>query len=204
MTRKTTAAVLVAAGILALSGCYPPYVEAGGSRATGSGQAPEADALLTAATRYQEAANAADWPTACVLSSTGARDGTIRQCADRYTLDDPTEEPSAAPSSEPLTYADGPSPEPVALRTSAGPGRADTGPVAASDVVEVPALGTHPAGYGVLVTFTLERPGEAALPQRVALRLVQEGADWLVDQHEGVRQGDMGHGSPVRAALSGR
>ncbi|WP_031232902.1 MULTISPECIES: hypothetical protein [Streptomyces] len=207
MMRKTTAAVL-AAGILALAGCSSDG-DSGtkdSNPSTGGQQAPQDDALVKVAQRYQEAANRLDWKAACGLSSSRLRGGTVEECADRLTVDEPTPDPSESspsPSFSPPTYADGSTPEPVASRTPTGPDRADTGPVSASDVVEVSAVEDHPAGYGVLVTYTVKWPGKDATTTRRALRLVQQGGAWLVDQHEDVQAGDMGHGSPVRTALSG-
>jgi hypothetical protein len=206
MMRKTAAA-LVAAGILAAAGCSSSSDDEGtkGSESSSGQPAPQDDALLKVAKRYQEAANSADWRTACDLSSSRLRDGTVEECTDRNTPDTPAaeESSSSSPSFEPPTYADGSTPEPIASSTPTGPERADTGPVAVSDVVEVSAVGTHPAGYGVLATYTVKWPGKDAFTTRHALRLVREGGAWLVDQHEEVQDGDMGHGSPVRAALSG-
>ncbi|MGW7064862.1 hypothetical protein ACWGHM_41110 [Streptomyces sp. NPDC054904] len=206
MMRKTTAAVM-AAGILALAGCSSDGDGAKDNNPSAGGQdAPQDDALVKVAQRYQEAANRLDWKTACELSSSRMRDGTVEECADRLTVDEPTPDPSESspsPSFSPPTYADGSTPEPVASRTPTGPDRADTGPVSASDVVEVSAVEDHPAGYGVLVTYTVKWPGKDATTTRTALRLVQQGGAWLVDQDEDVQEGDMGHGSPVRAALSG-
>ncbi|GHH56213.1 hypothetical protein [Streptomyces candidus] len=212
MTRKTTAAVL-AAGVLALAGCSSGDdggVKGSASNTSAGGQlAPEDDALVKVATRYQEAANRLDWHTACSLSTSRMRDGTVEECAARFTVDEPrraapSELSSPSPSISPPTYADGSTPEPVASRTPTGPDRADTGPVSASDVVEVPAVEDHPAGYGVLVTYTVQWPDKNATTTRSALRLVRHGGAWLVDQDEDVQEGDMvGHGSPVRAALSG-
>ena len=68
---------------------------------------------------------------------------------------------------------------------------------------EVPAAEEYAAGYGVLVSYTVKWPGKAATTKRRALRLVDEGGAWVIDQHEDVQEGDMGDGSPVRAALSG-
>lgn len=207
MMRKATAAVL-AAGILALAGCSSDSDSAnkGSNPSSGGQQTPEDDALVKVAKRYQEAANRLDWHTACGLSSPRFRRGTVESCVERNTVHNPTPEPSKSspsPSFSPPTYADGSTPEPVASRTPTGPDRADTGPVSASDVVEVPAVDDHPAGYGVLVTYTVQWPGKAATTDRTALRLVRQGGAWLVDQAEDVQEGDMGHGSPVRAALSG-
>jgi hypothetical protein len=201
MMRKATAA-LMAAGILAVAGCSSS--DDSGTKGSGPQKAPT-DTVLKAARSYQEAANRLDWRTACGMSSARLRDGTVADCVDRNTPDDTAAEESTSPSPSfsPPTYADGSTPNPIASSTPSGPDRADTGKVTASDVVEVPAVEDHPAGYGVLITYTVKWPGKAATTKRRALRMVDEGKAWVVDQHEDVQEGDMGHGSPVRAALSG-
>ncbi|WP_069874729.1 hypothetical protein [Streptomyces malaysiensis] len=168
-------------------------------------------AVLKAARAYQSAANRLDWQSACKLSSARLRDGTVTECAERNIGPDATTSPSPSaskssgspsPSDSPPTYADGSTPDPLPSRTPTEPERADTGPISAGGVVKVPAVAGHPAGYGVLVTYTVQWPGKDAITKRRALRLVSEGG-WRVDQHEDVQDGDMGRGSPVRAALSG-
>ncbi|MGN9821923.1 hypothetical protein ACTMUQ_42425 [Streptomyces sp. SD11] len=206
MMRRTTAAALVAAGILTAAGCSSSSDGEGstGSKSSSGQQAPQDDALLKVAKRYQEAANSTDWRTACGLSSSRLRHGTVEECTDRNTPEAPAAEESSSSSPfEPPTYADGSTPDPIKSSTPTGPERADTGPVTISDVVEVPAVDTHPAGYGVLATYTVQWPGKDAFTTRHALRLVRQGGAWVVDQHEEVQDGDMGRGSPVRAALSG-
>ncbi|TLQ38871.1 hypothetical protein [Streptomyces marianii] len=208
MMRRTTAAVMTA-GILALAGCSSSGDDDGNKGSDpSSSQAAADDALLKVAKDYQEAANRLDWKAACGLSTDRLRDGTVEECADRNTPDDPATDPaeessSPSPSVSPPTYADGSTPAPIESSTPTGPDRADTGPVSASDVVKVSAVDDHPAGYGVLITYTVKWPDKAATTKRRALRLVEEGGSWLVDQHEDVQAGDTGNGSPVRAALSG-
>jgi hypothetical protein len=73
--------------------------------------------------------------------------------------------------------------------------------VVQGDPVKVPASEDHPAGYGVLVTYTVTWPDSTSTARR-ALRLVAEGDAWRVDQREDVQDGDMGRGDPVTAALS--
>jgi hypothetical protein len=205
MIRKATTAALVAAGILAVAGCSSS--NDGGNTKGGGPQKAPTDAVLKVARDYQEAANRLDWRTACKLSSASLRGGSVEKCVDRNTPDDtaatPEESTSPSPSFSPPTYADGSTPEPIQSSTPSGPDRADMGRVTASDVVEVPAAEDHPAGYGVLVSFTVKWPGKAAETDRRALRLVKAGGAWVVDQHEDIQEGDMGHGSPVRTALSG-
>ena len=65
------------------------------------------------------------------------------------------------------------------------------GSVEASAAVEIPAVGKHPAGYGVLVTYTYTWPGKSPENSRLALRLISEGGTWVVDQRESVRPKDM-------------
>ncbi|MDO0939234.1 hypothetical protein QQY66_48910 [Streptomyces sp. DG2A-72] len=205
MNRKTaTAAGILAAGILTVAGCSSSSDD--GDTKGSSGQKDPTDAVLKAASAYQKAANALDWTAACRLSTKAMRDGTVEECAARNTPDStPTaaDSSSPSPSYSPPTYADGSTPNTIASSTPSGPDRADTGPVKVSDLVEVPASGAHPSGYGVLVSYTVTWPGKESTTTRRALRLVDEGGAWLVDQHEDIQEGDEGHGSPVRTALSG-
>ncbi|MCX5426081.1 hypothetical protein [Streptomyces sp. NBC_00078] len=200
-TTISTAALVLAAGLLA-SGC-----SSGKDGKAEDKQEDPTAAVLKVARSYQEADNREDWAAACGMSSKRLRGGTVEECTAKHTPPSPTptDEASSSPSPsfEPPTYADGSTPQPRASRTSSGPERADTGAVSASDVVEVAAVEDHPAGYGVLVTYTYQWPDKDPETTRRALRLVDEGGSWVVDQHEDVQDGDMGHGSPVRAALSG-
>ncbi|MER8039406.1 hypothetical protein [Streptomyces hydrogenans] len=203
MNRHTTA-LIVASGLL-LTGCTQT-----------DDQAPEqkpADptaAVLKVARDYQTAALARDWRTACPLRSARMLHGSVEDCIKANTLDDddpsptPTAEdgePDPSPTvdiAEPPRYADGSTPHPQATR-SRTPGeaeRADTGPVVASDAVTVPATPKHPAGYGVLITYTVQWPGKPATTARRALRVVQESGTWVVDQLEDVE-------TDVSTALSG-
>ncbi|MEU6467490.1 hypothetical protein [Streptomyces sp. NPDC046976] len=198
MRSKTTTTAVLAAGMFALAGCSS-------SADHNSPKGTPDDTLVKVATRYQVAANSLDWRTACTLSTPGLRGGTVAQCAARNlpaSSAGPSSRPTASPSAEPLRYADGSTPEPVESSTPTGPARGKTGPVRASDVISVPEDEDHPAGYGVLVTFTVTWPEQSPTTERRALRLVRDGGAWLIDQHEDVQDGDMGHGSPVRAALT--
>ncbi|MEU4932030.1 hypothetical protein AB0G54_36945 [Streptomyces yokosukanensis] len=202
--KKATTAALVAAGILAAAGCSSSNGD-GGTKSGGPQNAPT-DAVLKVAHDYQEAANRLDWRTACKLSSAALRGGSVEKCVARNTPDATATTPestSPSPSFTPPTYADGSTPQPIQSSTPSGPDRANMGRVTASDVVEVSAAEDHPAGYGVLVSYTVQWPGQAAETDRRALRLVKDGGAWVVDQHEDIQAGDMGHGSPVRTALSG-
>ncbi|MDJ0345559.1 hypothetical protein QMK19_33985 [Streptomyces sp. H10-C2] len=202
MTRHATAALLTAACLLAAGCSSTPKKDA-------PQENPAADAL-TAARAYQQAANAQNWKRACELSTAALRGGTVAQCTASHLGPTPTPTPSEtvtltpSPTDSPPTYADGSTPEPLPTHPPAtGPDRATIGPVTAGGTVQVAATRVHPAGYGVLITYTVQWPGKPATTARRALRVVDEGGAWHVDQHEDVQDGDSGHGSPVAAALSG-
>lgn len=206
MTRRTAApAVLLAVG-LALAGC-----SGDGSKDNDAGGEVTKDpaaAALAVAKEYQQAANALDWRRACELSTAALRRGSVDQCAAR-NIGAATATPSAPASESPTatvsppTYADGSTPNALPSKTPTGPDRASTGPVTAQGKpVKVPAAGDHPAGYGVLLTYTVTWPDDSST-SRKAVRVVEEGGAWRVDQREDVQEGDMGHGDPITAALSG-
>ncbi|MCX4690945.1 hypothetical protein [Streptomyces sp. NBC_01408] len=168
MTRRTIhVAALVLASSLAMTGCSSSSGEDGGS--IFGPKDPKAAAMEVART-YMDAAKREDWKTACPLESQGFLHGTVEQCVATNTED-----------------------ETPAPKASSGPARADVGPSKASDVVDIPAVGRHPAGYGVLVTYTYTWPGKPTETSRVALRLVEEGGSWRVDQRKDVRPKDMAH-----------
>ncbi|MFI5867760.1 hypothetical protein [Streptomyces sp. NPDC051546] len=210
-TKRTTAAAVIVAGLL-VSGCSSNSGgKDRGAPAPSASKTDPAAAVIEAARSYQEAANKPDWHAACIVSSARLRGGSVEECTAANAPSAPSASPSPevssspSPTTEPPRYADGSTPQPRASRTTGGPDRADTGPVIASaaDLVEVPAAGVHPAGWGVLVTYSVTWPGKPSTTARKALRVIAEGQDWRVDQHEDVQPGDEGHGSPVRAALGG-
>ncbi|MEV6677606.1 hypothetical protein AB0N09_12170 [Streptomyces erythrochromogenes] len=166
MTRRTThvAALTLAASLLA-AGCTSSGEDGEGS--TFAPKDPKAAAMAAAQT-YMEAAGRGDWKTACPLKSQGLLGGTVEQCIASRTDGDPSPSPSGS-----------------------GPEPAGAAQFKASDAVEVAAVGKHPAGFGVLVTQTGTEPGKPAETERVALRLVEEGGSWKVDQRERVRPKDM-------------
>ncbi|WP_326683071.1 hypothetical protein [Streptomyces sp. NBC_01237] len=182
---------MITAGLLT-TGC---------TTADDTARAPETEPYAVART-YQEAKTRGDWPTACALTSGRLRGGSVAACVAAHAPA-PAPEPSALPSAgaEPPTYADGSTPAPRRTRTTGGPDRADTGPVSASGAVDLPATAEHPPGIGVLITYTVQWPGKDRTTAYRALRLVQEGDGWTVDQQATVHPGDTGHGSPLRAAL---
>ncbi|MFE1384238.1 hypothetical protein ACFW6S_35370 [Streptomyces sp. NPDC058740] len=201
----TTPALLLAAG-LALTGCS----DTADDHKKAQTQDPAA-AVIAVARSYQQAAIADDWRRACELSTTRLRRGTVEQCAARLTLTPsatptaPTTSPSPSKSYEPPTYADGSTMDPFPTKpTPSGPETASTGPVTVEGVpVDVPASGQHPAGLGVLFSYTVTWPSETSTV-RMALRVVKEAGVWRVDQSEDVQDGDAAHGDPIRDALLGR
>ncbi|MFI8932436.1 hypothetical protein ACIG3E_32830 [Streptomyces sp. NPDC053474] len=67
-----------------------------------------------------------------------------------------------------------------------------------SNVQDVPASDTHPAGKGVLAT--LHRPGEDQ--NRYALRVVKEGDQWLIEQTHDVGERYAHTADPVAPVLA--
>ncbi|MDR3081862.1 MAG: hypothetical protein LBV60_13220 [Streptomyces sp.] len=203
MTRHHAAvpALLLAAG-LALTGCStPPDSDAKKTEQP----ADPAAAALKVARDYQNATLALDWRRACELSTTRLRGGTVDECTARHTpkpTPTTTPTPTATETFEPPTYADGSTARPLPSKTTApGPERASTGPVTPSGApVEVPAAGDHPAGWGVLLTYTVTWPTSTSTARK-ALRVVQEDG-WRIEQREDVQDSDLQHGDPVRDALS--
>ncbi|MGW0121720.1 hypothetical protein [Streptomyces sp. NPDC003327] len=198
MKRRHTAPALLLAAGLALTGC--------GESADDAKQDDPAAAALAVARDYQSAALARDWRRACELSTTRLRRGTVEECAARHTRPTPTATATASASptatSDPPTYADGSTMKPLPKPTSTGPERASTGPVTpAGEPIQVPATADHPAGYGVMLTYTVTWPSETSTARK-ALRVVQESGTWRVDQREDVQDSDMAHGDPIRDALA--
>ncbi|MET8703662.1 hypothetical protein ABZW10_33145 [Kitasatospora sp. NPDC004723] len=179
MNRRALAATLAAAAVLTAAGC-----SSGAAKKTGD---PTEDVRATAK-RYQDAANKGDWPTACPLMSARLRGGDVQHCLDDHAANPASVEhasPSPTASPSPVaTYADGSTVPPPATAKATGPDYADTSPVTLGDVIQVPAAGAHPAGYGVLATWSVTWPGKTPETDRRALRLVAEEGGWRVDQHE--------------------
>jgi len=196
---KRTAAVLITTGLLAgaVAGC-----SSSGSKAAPAPANPSA-AVLKAATAYQEAVNSRSWQAVCSMSSAALRSGTVAQCVAANTVATVAPaSPAPVPSGIVGSYADGSTPPPIASApTPSGPAYASDSPVTASDLVAVPAGGGHPAGYGVLVQFTVTWPGQAPTTDLRALRLVQAGSAWVVDQQADSVDG--GGTDQVLSALGG-
>ncbi|MEV4506052.1 hypothetical protein [Streptomyces klenkii] len=133
-----------------------------------------AAAVTKAAVAYQDAVNARQWRRVCELRAPSLREGSVEECAKREEADDapPPTHSTASPSSAP------------------GPERASTGPVKAELSAEVPAIGAHPAGQGVLLSYTYTWPNETGI-ERWALRLVQQDGAWLVEQVEDAMRGEV-------------
>jgi hypothetical protein len=198
MSKNTVVTMaLAAAGLLAVAGCS----SSGTNQGKDNKPAPNPqEVVLKAAQDYQSAANRQDWHTACTLSSARLRGGTVADCVSTNTVTSPAAD-SASPSStvSPPTYADGSTPAPIATSTPSGPDRASDGPITAETVLDVPASGQHPAGYGVFLFWSVSWPGQPATMDCRALRLVQEGGTWVVDQHED----NLNRADQLRTALLG-
>ncbi|MFF0561491.1 hypothetical protein [Streptomyces sp. NPDC004266] len=195
----TAPALLLAAGVV-LTGC--------GESADDAKQDDPAAAALAVARDYQSAANTLDWHRACELSTIRLRRGTIEECAGRNIGPAPTATApptaSASPTKtfDPPTYADGSTMQPLTRPTPSGPDRASTGPVTPEgEPIEISAYGDHPAGYGVMLSYTVTWPSETTTA-RQTLRVVQEAGEWRVDQYEDVQDNDMAHGDPIRDTLN--
>ncbi|MFG3041857.1 hypothetical protein ACGFYZ_33650 [Streptomyces sp. NPDC048330] len=195
----TAPALLLAAG-LALTGC--------GGNADDAKQDDPAAAALAVARDYQSASLARDWRRACELSTVRLRRGTVQECAARNIGPTPaaTATPTASPSPtetfDPPTYADGSTMKPRPKPTTSGPDRASIGPVTPEgQPIEIAAYGDHPAGYGVMFSYTVTWPSETTIA-RTTVRIVQESGAWRVDQHEDVQDSDMAHGDPIRDTLN--
>lgn len=198
MKTSHIAIATTALAALALAGC------SGGTEKDSRPDGRKA-AVQTART-YQQAVNSHDWKKACTLKTERARFGSLQQCVKDHTEESPEPEPSessTAPEDQP-SYADGSSVPPMANPTPSegSTGEASLSPVRTGDVVKVPAVGKHPAGYGVEITFTYAHGDEAPSTERDALRVVKAGKSWRVDQNATIHDTDQGHGSPVRTALS--
>ncbi|NUW02901.1 hypothetical protein [Streptomyces sp. CAI 127] len=198
MSRSMIRTAALAAVVLLAAGCA-----ADDQDATSTDHGPPS-ALYEAARTYQEAAARGDWRTACAATTTRRQGGSLARCLDSHP--DPAPAPKATADSpppltvEPPRYADGSTPAPRETRTADGPARASTGPVSTTDAQPAPASGEHPAGYAVLVTYTVTWPGKAPSTTRRALRLVQEGGAWRVDQLADLHPGE----TSLLSALGGR
>ncbi|MDT0451415.1 hypothetical protein [Streptomyces hesseae] len=96
---------------------------------------------------------------------------------------------------------DGKSVDDCAKANIAGDGDASPATVVFEGTPEtVPATDRYLAGTGLMVTTTFTN-SEGRHAERVALRMVKEGATWLVEQDADIYDSEMRHADPVRDAL---
>ncbi|MFE7558813.1 hypothetical protein [Kitasatospora sp. NPDC057500] len=175
--KQTARTLTLVAALLSAAGCASTAADtnpAPTSAAPAPIPASTLAALSAVAQNYQDAVNRGDWQTSCSLSSALLRGGTVADCVTTSTTRTPAPTPTSAPA-----VPSGPTPviPTLADMTPAGPATAATG-----DIIQVPAgPGAHPVGYGVYVTFPLSKPGRT---DRWALRVVEEGGTWVIDQRE--------------------
>ncbi|MFF7459655.1 hypothetical protein [Kitasatospora sp. NPDC008115] len=153
--KHTARALTLTAALLAAAGCASTGTDKNPAPIPMPTPIPTATqaALAAVARTYQDAANDGDWQAACALSSASLRGGSTTDCVTAHAATPP---PAATPGG--------------------------TGPATAGAVIRIPqGPDSHPAGYGVYITFTA---GTSEEPARRALRLVEEGGAWVVDQYE--------------------
>ncbi|MEU8550962.1 hypothetical protein AB0C81_28960 [Streptomyces roseoverticillatus] len=179
--RKTKAVALGAvAAVAALSaGCSSDHPD---NKQDVAGD--PAAAVTKVATAYQDAINARKWQRVCELRAPSLREGSVEECTKK-------EEAYDAPPPTHSTPSPSGTPEPE---------DAPTGPVKVEVTGEVPAIGDHPAGQGVILSFNYFHAKETEL-SRWALRLVQQGGQWLVEQVEDALRGEV-TAEFMRATLS--
>ncbi|MDT9685600.1 hypothetical protein RND61_26565 [Streptomyces sp. TRM76323] len=200
MKRAVTIAAAAAVTVLA-AGCSSQ--DEGDKGGSGDGGASDTTAAAVQAARiYQSAVNGDDWTKACGLRTERYRHGSVKECVADNAPKTQSPEPSPTESEEfpPLRRADGSVVRGKPKPSATGPDRAETGEVKASAPQSVPAIGDHPAGTGVRVEYTVTWP-DSTTTSRKALRVVQQGDTWLVDQSEDIAESDEAHGNPVRDAL---
>lgn len=193
--KRTTATVAAAAAVLA-----------GSAAGCSSHPATHDDTAgaVQVARDYQQAVNSQQWQKMCQLQTPRYRGGTVAQCTAHNITHQATASPSPSPSDTipQAINADGSTPTPIPRDTPSGPDRASIGPVTTGTPVPVPAAGQHPAGIGIMTSYTYVWPNETGTA-RMALRLVkQDSGGWLVDQYEEIAASDSAHGDPLQAALA--
>ncbi|WP_405548095.1 hypothetical protein OG478_53095 (plasmid) [Streptomyces phaeochromogenes] len=200
MRRGATAAAVAGIAVL-VAGCASGAGTEKGASGDGGASDTTAAAVQVART-YQSAVNGDDWTKACGLRTERYRHGSVKECVADNAPKTPSPEPSPTESDEfpPLRRADGSVVRPKPKPSASGPDRAETGEVKASAPQSVPAIGDHPAGTGVRVEYTVTWPNSTTT-SRKALRVVQQGDTWLVDQSEDIAESDEAHGNPVHDAL---
>ncbi|WKU42618.1 hypothetical protein Q3V23_00195 [Streptomyces sp. VNUA116] len=186
--RTTGAFMLAAVTALLAVGCSGEHVDEKPEAADGP-----AAAVTKAALAYQDALNARRWRRVCELRAPSLREGSVEECTKREEKDhEPVPTHAApAPSVNPLRDVNGsPLPLPATPSRAPEPDRPPTGPVKVEVTGEVPAIGDHPAGQGVILSFNYLHATETEL-SRWALRLVQQDSRWLVEQVEDALRGEV-------------
>ncbi|MFF4205581.1 hypothetical protein ACFYZ8_33590 [Streptomyces sp. NPDC001668] len=175
---RLAAAALTATVLGALAACS----SSGGTPAKPSASAdPTAKVKSTAATYMKAwmAVTPSDGRTMCTLETAAARPnydddgGTLKGCIAQR------QEDSAADTADPASTQ-----APLSIKVS--------------NVQDVPASDTHPAGKGVLAT--MHRTGDK--PFRYALRLVKDGDAWRIEQKTDVGDRYAHTADPVAAVLA--
>ncbi|MGW2255413.1 hypothetical protein ACWCXH_35335 [Kitasatospora sp. NPDC001660] len=198
MKKYLTVLGTVVLGTAALTGC--------GSNGTATGDAtkPAGASAQDTAVRYQQAINAHDWAAMCQLKTTAYQGGSLQKCTADHAESTPpvSASPSTSPAEPAGIYADGSTVPPMATPSPADTRPATISPVTAERTEQVPALSQHPAGTGVMVVFQVTQPKGTSSTQRRAIRLVQDGVGWKVDQACDVHNSDMTQSDPLQAALA--
>ncbi|MFF6829870.1 MULTISPECIES: hypothetical protein [Streptomyces] len=175
---RLAAAALTATVLGALAACS----SSDGTPAKPSASADATARVKSTATTYLRAWMAvtpSDGRTMCTLETAAARPnfdddgGTLKGCIARRQQD------SAADTADPSSTR-----APLSITVS--------------NVQDVPASHTHPAGKGVLAT--LHRSGDK--PFRYALRLVKDGDAWRIEQKTDVGDRYAHTADPVAAVLA--
>ncbi|MFB7500126.1 hypothetical protein ACFC09_36505 [Streptomyces sp. NPDC056161] len=195
--------IAAAAAVTVLAaGCSSHDEGEKGESGDGGGASDTTAAAVQTARTYQSAVNGDDWAKACGLRTERYRHGSVKECVADNAPKTQSPEPSPTESDEfpPLRRADGSVVRGKPKPSASGPDRAETGEVKASGPQSVPAIGDHPAGTGVRVEYTVTWP-DSTTTSRKALRVVQQGDTWLVDQSEDIAESDEAHGNPVHDAL---
>ncbi|MET9413363.1 hypothetical protein ABZY03_04085 [Streptomyces klenkii] len=190
MNRRIAAVTAAATAVLVVAGCSSSSKDGDGDKpgkkqesaaerqAREYREAAEKDrqAMLDAAVRFRKAEIAHDGRAACALKTAEGRFGdSLEKCVDFY-------KPSKNDKS-----AD----EELARATVTVTG----------DPVDVPAIGNHLAGKGVMVTTQTTGDDGRVNAMRDALRMVKVSGQWMVDQDKEVLDSEMKNSSPVFSAL---
>ncbi|MET9365796.1 hypothetical protein ABZX93_33475 [Streptomyces sp. NPDC006632] len=198
--KRAMFAAATAAAVLVIAGCSS-QTEQKPEQSKGTGSTDTAAGTVAFAQAYQTALNGQDWQRVCQMRTERYRKGTVETCVAKLAAKDAPVASSESESSEPpLRRADGSIIPPKQTPSHAGPERPQFGKVTASGWVTVPAIGDHPAGAGVRVEYTETWPDNTSTT-RLALRVITQGGQRLVDQSVDIFTSDETHGNPVHDAL---